>query len=160
MGSDGVGAVEGLDGLGADADVQSPPAVAGRDRVETATNSDPALAVDAVAGHHRHVEHLGRQAPECVDLESEVLADGDPPVVDVPPVIACSAGLEEQVELNHRRHPWDRDQMTAAEPADLALHTALLVAALDARLADEAVEAVVGPHRHEPVRLDPAAPLT
>ena len=49
--------------------------------------------------------------------------------------------------------------MAAAEPADLALHAALLVAALDARLAEEAVEPVVRPQRDEPFRLDPVAAL-
>ena len=49
----------------------------------------------------------------------------------------------------------DRDQVVAAEPADLALDAALLVGALDAGLAVERVEPVVRPERDPPVGLDP-----
>jgi len=47
---------------------------------------------------------------------------------------------ESLVELGHRRHVGHRDEMTAAETSHLALHATLFVAALDPRLAEEAVE--------------------
>jgi hypothetical protein len=47
--------------------------------------------------------------------------------------IAFAAGADQRVELTERRHVWDRDQMVAAEAADLALDAALLVRALQAR---------------------------
>ena len=56
VGGDDRGAVEGLDGLRADPHVEPAPDVAGRDRVEAATDRDSALAVDAVAGHHGDIE--------------------------------------------------------------------------------------------------------
>ena len=51
----------------------------------------------------------------------------------------------------------DRDQMVAAEPAALALDAALLVGALDAGMAVERLEAVVGPERHPAGRLGAVA---
>ena len=49
--------------------------------------------------------------------------------------------------------------MTATEPADLTFDAALLMGALDAGLAKEAVEPVVRTHGHEPLGLDPVAAL-
>ena len=48
--------------------------------------------------------------------------------------------------------------MGAAEPADLTLHAALLVRALDARATEEPVETVVAAQRDEPLRLGPVPP--
>ena len=45
--------------------------------------------------------------------------------------------------------------MAAAEPADLTLHTALLMRPLDTWGAEEGVVAVMGAHRHEPGMLKP-----
>ena len=49
--------------------------------------------------------------------------------------------------------------MPAPEAADLALHAALLVGALDARAAEERVEPVVAAQRGEPFRLRAIAAL-
>ena len=53
----------------------------------------------------------------------------------------------------------DRNQVVAAEAADLALDAALLVRALDARRGEQRLEQVVRAHRDEPVGLDPPAAL-
>ena len=49
--------------------------------------------------------------------------------------------------------------MAAAEPADLALHAALFVAALLARAAEETIKAIMGSQRDEPLGLLPIPPL-
>jgi hypothetical protein len=61
------------------------------------------------------------------------------------------------VERVERGELGDRDQVTAAEPADLALHAALLVRAGDAGRAEERVEPVMRPQRDEPFVLDAVA---
>ncbi|WP_248580894.1 hypothetical protein [Nocardioides sp. InS609-2] len=75
-------------------------------------------------------------------------AAGDDPVV-----ISDIAGCDQSGEFDQRRDLRWRDQMAAAEPADLAFHTTLLVCALFAGNAEERVEPVVGPQRDEPLGL-------
>jgi hypothetical protein len=155
MCGDGLGAVEDLDALGAHTHVQAAPDVAGGDRVVGAPHRHPGLAVHAMRADRGVVERLGRQGPQGVGLQREVPADGDPAAGDVAAVIDPSGGQEQLVELDHRPHVRDRHQMAAPEPAHLALHAALLVRPGLARLAEEAVEPVMGPQRHEPLGLDP-----
>ena len=57
------------------------------------------------------------------------------------------------------RRPWDRDEVTPTEAADLALHAALLVGAVDAGAAEERVESVVAAQRGEPFGLGAVTPL-
>ena len=159
VGRDDPRAVDHVDGLGADTDLDPPGDVTGRDRVEAAADRHPGLAVHPVRAHHRGVEALARQRPQDLGFEREMLADGDRAVRDAAPVVGCHGGGEEVVELGHRRDMGDRDEMAATEPADLGLHPALLVAALDPGLAEEAVEAVVASERDEPLGLDAGAAL-
>ena len=64
---------------------------------------------------------------------------------------AASSSLSsaDRVDFGHR------DAVGAAEPATLTLHPTLLMGAVDAGLAVEGVEAVVGAERDPPVRLEP-----
>ena len=136
------------------------PTIAGRDRVETAADRHPALAVDPVRAHHAWCRTARPAAAAARGASSAKCSPTlDPPVRDAPSVVAFHRRRQQLVELGHRRDVRDRDEMAAAEPADLALHAALLVAALDAGLTEEAVEAVVRPQRDEPFRLDPVAAL-
>ena len=70
-------------------------------------------------------------------------------------VIDGIARCEQRVQLGERPDSGDGHQVTAAEPADLALDPALLMAALDPGQAIEAVEAVVGAQPDEPFVLQP-----
>src|SRR5215472_14364344 len=100
---------------------------------------------------HPGLERLDRQALQCLRFGGEVVADGDSPPEDPPPVVGGVTSGDQLVELCDRVDSWDRDEMTAAEPADLALHATFLVRALDPRDAKEAVEPVVGPQSDEPL---------
>jgi hypothetical protein len=85
------------------------------------------------------------------------MPDGHRPVADPPPVIGIAGGLQQRVELLdgvHRRH---RHAVVAAEPAALAFHPALLVAALMPRNAIPGVEAVVRAERDPALVLHPGA---
>ena len=59
------------------------------------------------------------------------------------PVVGAIGRLQQRVELSQALDPRDRDQVPAAEAADFALDSALLVGALQARRAEERVEAEV-----------------
>jgi hypothetical protein len=48
--------------------------------------------------------------------------------------------------------------MAAPQGADLAFHTTIHVRPVDAESAEEGVEAVMGPHRHEPGMFEPFRP--
>lgn len=166
-GGDG-SAVEDLDGLGADADIDTPADETGGDRVVTAPDHDSALAVDAVRADHGDVEPLARQRPQRVGFEGEVLSDGgephheqrhlrqQPAQVDADRPEVDFALLAEHMGL--RDHHLDERDLRAAtdlgdEPADRRL------ADLSAVFLDEAL-----PHppcrvpllaRRQPVRLEP-----
>jgi hypothetical protein len=120
-------------------------------RVAALANSDPGIPIDPGCQRQTSLEHLDRQRPEQVDLESEVLADADRPVLDSAVVIGQVLADQPFVELGHRRHCRDRDQMVAAEPAALTLHPALLMRPLDAGVAVERVETMMRTER-DPAR--------
>ena len=129
--------IKDLDGLGADPDIEPLENMAGRDRVETATDRHAGLAIHTMARDDADVEAITRQRAQRVSLEREVLRDGDVPLRDKPLVIAGSAGHQQFVELDHRLDVWDRDEMAAPEPAGLTFDDALLVTAFQAGLAEE-----------------------
>jgi hypothetical protein len=111
-------------------------------RIAIHPHRDLRVAVHPRAEQPAGRERLSRQRPQQRLLDRKRLADGvgarpDPPgiVVGVPPV-------DHRVELGQRGDLWDRDEMVAAKPADLALHPAFLVGALLARLAVERLQTV------------------
>ena len=139
----------------------------GRDRVVALADRDPGIAVDPRRQRQPGLEHLGRQRPQQVGLEGEVLTDADGAVADPAVVIGQVVADQQFVELGHRRDYRDRDQVVAAEPAALALHPALLMGALDTGVAVERVEPVdgtgtrpSGPTRCGCGRTAPARPRT
>ena len=77
----------------------------------------------------------------------------------MPSVVGMIGVGQALVQLGHRATTRDGDQVTAAEPADLALHPALLMRAAHAGLAEERVEPVVAAQRDEPLVLHPVAAL-
>src|SRR5208283_5375010 len=89
----------------------------------------------------------------------EVLADGADPDPDPPAVLGLLRGGDPRVQLREGAHLRDRDQVVPAEVPDLALDAALLVRALDARLAVERREPVMRPERGPPRVLDPRPAL-
>src|ERR1019366_8901659 len=66
---------------------------------------------------------------------------------------------DDLVQLGEGGYPRDRDEVTAPEPADLSFDAALLMGALEPRLAEERLETVVRPQRHEPFGLVTVAPF-
>ena len=129
----------------------------GRHAVLVAADRDLRIPVRPRGEGQRGVERLGRQRPQQLPFERPVVPDAARPAGDAAPVIGVIPGLEQDVELIDRVDGGHRDAVSAAEPAALAFHAALLVAALMAGLAVERVEAVVRPERRPPVRLHPAA---
>jgi len=71
------------------------------------------------------------------------------------PLVLLVPGVEQRVQLGYGAHPGNRDQVVAAEPADLALHAALLMGPLQAGLAVEGIQAGPGPEGGPPVGLHP-----
>ena len=100
-------------------------------------------------------ERLGRQRPQRRPFQLPVVADSLGPVPDPAMIILRIGRREEVVEFSDRVDDRHRNTVGAAEPATLTLHTALLVSAVDAGLAFEGVEAIVGAERHPSVRLQP-----
>ena len=115
------------------------------------------LAVGLRAQRDRGVERLGGERPERGPLGLRHLPDRAQPASDVAGVVRAVGVLDQRVELGQAVHVRDRHEAAAAEAPDLALHAALLVRALDAGLAEEAVEAVVRAQRREAVALDAVA---
>jgi hypothetical protein len=66
-----------------------------------------------------------------------------PPTGDHPGVVEQITGRDVPVQLGQRGHGRNRDQVPAAEPADLTLHAAFLMRAVLAGAAEERVKAVV-----------------
>src|SRR5580658_9169094 len=78
------------------------------------------------------------------------------PAVRVPAfLILLVPDVEQRVQLGYGADLGNRDQVVAAEPADLALHAALLMGALQAGLAIEGIQAGPGPEGGPPVSLHP-----
>jgi hypothetical protein len=103
-------------------------------------DTDPRFGVDLGGQQLRGVEPLEGQRPEPRGLEFERLTNAQRPPFDVTQVVTCHPLHDQFVDLGQTRDVGDRDQMPAAEPADLALHPALLMGAFDAGLAEERIE--------------------
>ena len=153
MAGDDRGRIEDLDRGGRQPHRQPATGVAGRDRVVALPHRDPGPVVDPGLQQPGRVERLGRQRPQRRQLGGERGADRDRPAGDHPGLVKQVTGRDQRVQLGQRRDVRDRDEVTAPEPADLALDAALLVRAFDARSAEERVEAVVAAQRDEPLRL-------
>lgn len=69
-------------------------------------------------------------------LGGERRLDGDRPPGDYPPVVDQITGSDQLVQRRQGVDFWDRDEVTSAEAADLALDAAVLVHALDAGAAE------------------------
>ena len=83
------------------------------------------------------VERLGRERQHGRLLFGERRGDRDGSAGDHPAVIDDVAGGDQLVQHGQRRDCGDGHQVAAAEPADLALHPALLMGAALARRAEE-----------------------
>ncbi len=128
-----------------------PPDQPGRHRVVRHPHHHPGVPFDPRRQRQPRVDALGRQRPQQGLLEGEVVPDRERPVVDAPTVLGRVDLLQPGVELDERRDLRHGDEVVTPEPADLALHPALLVRALDPGQAVEGVEAVVRPEHHPPV---------
>lgn len=124
-------------------DAHGPSDQADRHRVAVHPDTDLAVAVDPRSGEPARLERLLRQRRQQRLLGREVLADGSGPGPDSAGVVLLVPPVDHRVELGERVDFRDRDEVVAAEPADLALDSALLVGAADAGLAVERFQAVV-----------------
>jgi hypothetical protein len=106
----------------------------------------------------RRVERLAGQRAQQRPLPGRGHAHGLGPGRDPARVVAGVRRGQRLVQRGQRPQVRHRGQVPAAEPADLALHPALLVRALDAGPAVERVEPVVRAQRDEPLVLEPLAP--
>ncbi|MEV5204630.1 hypothetical protein [Streptomyces sp. NPDC053720] len=122
---------------GVEHDADGPPDQSDRDRVAVHPDADLAVAVDPRCGESARLERLLRQGRQQWLLSREVLADGGGTGPDAAGVVLLAPPVDHGVELGKRVDFGDRDQVVAAEPADLALDSALLVGAADAGLAVE-----------------------
>ena len=125
----------------------------GRHRVLIAAHHDLGVPVHPRGQRQRRIERLARQRAQQRLLERPVLPNTVGAVGDPARVIGVISSGEQLVELfdgvDHRH----RDAVVASEPAALALHAALLVAAVMTGLAVERVETVVGAERDPPFGL-------
>ena len=82
-----------------------------------------------------------------------MFADAEPTACHPAGVIGVVSRGDQVVELGERADVRHRHHVAPTEPADLSFHATLLVSALDAGLAEERVESVVGAQRDEPFGL-------
>ena len=110
------------------ADLQ--PGQRDRDRVAVLADRDQRLRVDARRRGLGRVERLGGQRAQQRPLARPRLADRPGAPDDPPAQVRLAAGEQQRVELGEVGDRRDRDEVVAAEAADLALDAALLVRAL------------------------------
>jgi hypothetical protein len=108
-------------------------------------HADLAGAVDAWGEPAAGLERLGRQRRQQGRLDGEHLPDGARPGPDAPGVVGDVPGIDQGVELGQRVDLGDRDEVIAAEPADLTFDAAFLVGALQSGLAVEGLDRLVRP---------------
>jgi hypothetical protein len=130
-----------------------------RDGVVTLPNADPGPLVDPRLQQPRSVERLAGQPDQPFLLSRERQPDRRRAPGDDPVVIDAVTRDDEGVELSQRRHSRDRDQVPAAEPADLTLDATLLMRPDQPGAAEERVETVMAAQRSEPLRLGPVSAL-
>jgi hypothetical protein len=98
-----------------------------------------------------------RQRCEQRRLHGEGFPDRLHTPTDVTVVVFRHRRGDERVEVIEGGQGGDRDEVAAAEPADLTLHPTLLMGAVDPWQAEERVEQVMGPQGDEPLVDDPLA---
>jgi hypothetical protein len=119
-------------------------------------DTHPRLCVDPRCEQQRGVERLDREALQRVGFQLEVVADRQCPTGDPAGIVGGVAASDELVQLGDRVDVRDRDQVAAAEPADLTLDAALLMGAFETGLTEERVEPVMRSQSDEPNRSDSA----
>ena len=149
------GPVEHLHGGRPQQDPDLAADVTDRYRVLALPHRHPGVPVDPGAQADPGLERLGRQRPQQDLFGGEVVPDQGGALPDAAVIILRVAPGEVGVQLSQGLDLGHGDGVVAAEPASLALDPALLVGPFDTGPAVEHVEAVVGPERHPPVRLDP-----
>lgn len=131
----------------------------GRHRVPALADADPREPVGLGPQRRPGVEPVGGQRPQQRRLRGEVGRHRVRPELDVPPGVLQVLLGQPRVQVRERGDPRDGDQEVPPEPADLALHPALLVSPADTRLAVERVEPVPGPESRPPGILLPVPAL-
>lgn len=129
-------AFEDLDCGGTEPDGEPAAGEPGRNRVGALPHRHPRLRVDPGQQQPGGVERLGRQWHQRGGLGGERGGDGTALAGDHPAIVDRVAGGDQAVQCGQRCRGWDGDEM-AAEPADVALDSALLVGAGDAGAPEE-----------------------
>ena len=111
-------------------------------------DGDQGGAVDAGVEDQAGVEVVGRQRCQVGQLGVVVLPDRVGVAGDAADVVVVLPGADLVVEFVQGGDFGHGGEVVAAEPSDLALDAAFLVGAVDAGLAVERVEAVVGAEQH------------
>ena len=111
-------------------------------------DGDQGGAVDAGVEDQAGVEVVGRQRCQVGQLGVVVLPDRVGVAGDAAGVVVVLPGADLVVEFVQGGDFGHGGEVVAAEPSDLALDAAFLVGAVDAGLAVERVEAVVGAEQH------------
>lgn len=142
---------------GVEHDADSAPDQPDRDRVAVHPDADLAVAVDSWCRQPACLERFFRQRRQERLLGREVLTDRVRAGADPAGVILLVPPVDHLVEFGEGGHFGDGDQVVAAEPADLALDSALLMGAADAGLAVERIQAVVGAEGSPAFGFDAAA---
>ena len=133
------------------------PDQADRDRVAVPADRDQSLGVDPGPGGLGAVEGLGRKRPQKRRLARERLADSLTTAADGAAEVGRAGGEEAGVQLGEVGELGDRDEVVAAEAADLALDAALLVGALFAAAGELRGEQVMGAQGDEAIGFQPPA---
>ncbi|MDH6222860.1 hypothetical protein M2283_010212 [Streptomyces pseudovenezuelae] len=114
-----------------------------RHRVPVGADRDLPVAVDPRGEPTARLERLDGQRLQPGPLDGEVLTDRLRTRPDAPTLVLQVPPLDHLVQLGEGGDLGDRDEVVAAEVADLALDSALLMGAFDVRAAVEALDAPV-----------------
>jgi hypothetical protein len=125
-------------------------------RVPVLAHRDHRFRVDPGAGVLSGLRSLLGQRPQQRPFSGERFADRPATTGDLPSEIPLAAAQQPRVQLGEAAHRRDRDEVPAAEPADLALDPTLLMRATKADQGELRLRQVVRPQPDEPVRLDPS----
>ena len=129
----------------------------GGHRIPAFAQAYPRIAVYPGPRRGRAVERLGGQRQQEPLLGSEILAHGGRPVADMPGVVGRVGLRQAGVQLGQRADLRDGDHPAAAEPPDLAFHTAFFMSSRLSRLTIERAEPVPGAEGQPPGGLGAAA---
>ncbi len=126
-----------------------------RDRIAVVADRDLPVSVDPWREQPPGLERLIRQRPQQQLFEREVLRDRLGPGPDAAGIVLPVPLLDHLIQLGERGDLGDRNEVVAAEVADLSLDPAFLMGALDARPAVEAFDTEVRLEGDPPIRLHP-----